>query len=223
MFVGHLALAYGAKHARPSANVGWYIAAVTMADLLWPVFLIVGAEHVRIEPGDTAFTPFAFDSYPWSHSLVMLIAWGFVLMAIARASGVDRSASALLMPLVVSHWVLDFVTHGADMPLWPGTSPKFGLGLWDSIPGTYIVEGAMWVTALAFYLRGRHARSAGARFGFWSFVVVTTVMWAAGPFQPPPPSAQALAWFGLIGWLVVPWSGFADRGYVADTRPTAAG
>lgn len=214
MFVGHLALAYAAKRVQPSTNVGWYVAAVTTADLLWPVFLLLGVERVRIDPGNTAFTPFAFDAYPWSHSLVMLIAWGFVLMAIARRAGVDRRAAWLLVPLVVSHWVLDFVTHAPDMPLWPGASPKFGLALWDSVPGTFAVEGAIWAVALALYLQGRRARSWQARLGFWSFVAVTTVMWAAGPFGPPPPSVRALAWFALIGWLTIPWAGLADRGYV---------
>ena len=42
---------------------------------------------------------------------------------------------------MLSHWVLDFVTHAPDMPLWPGPSPRLGLGLWNSIPGTSIVEG----------------------------------------------------------------------------------
>ncbi|MEA3246749.1 MAG: hypothetical protein U9Q74_11400, partial [Gemmatimonadota bacterium] len=85
MFVGHLALAYAAKRARPSANVGWYVAAATTADLLWPIFLLLGVERVSIEPGATAFNPLVFDAYPWSHSLLMLVVWGLVLTAIARA------------------------------------------------------------------------------------------------------------------------------------------
>lgn len=224
MFVGHLALAYAAKRARPSANVAWYVAAVTTADLLWPIFLLLGVEHVSIAPGATAFNPLVFNSYPWSHSLLMLIVWGFVLARIARTAGVDDQAARLLVPLVVSHWVLDFITHAPDMPLWPAPgSPELGLGLWNSIPGTFAVEGAMWVAGLALYLRGRHARSWGARIAFWSFVVVTTAMWATGPFGPPPPSARALAWFGLIGWITIPWSAFADRGYVVGKESPDAG
>lgn len=219
MFVGHLALAYAANRVRPSTNVGWYVAAVTTADLLWPLFLLAGLEEVRIAPGITAFTPLVFDSYPGSHSLLMLLVWGFVLMAIARAAGVEKRAGWLIMALVASHWVLDWVTHAPDMPLWPG-SAKFGLGLWNSIPATFAVEGTMWAAALFLYLQHRHAKSWKARLGFWSFVVVTTVMWAAGPFSPPPPSARALAWFALIGWIVVPWAGLADRGYKREVQRT---
>lgn len=102
------------------------------------------------------------------------------------------------------------------MPLWPAAgSPRLGLGHWNSIAGTFAVEGTLWIAALVLYLQGRHARSWTARLGFWSFVVITTAMWAAGPFGPPPPSARALAMFALIGWIAIPWAGLADRGYAA--------
>jgi len=217
MFVGHLALAYAAKRARPSTNVGWYVAAAITADLLWPLFLLVGIEEVRIAPGTTEFTPFAFASYPASHSLLMLLVWGFVLMAVARAAGVEKRAAWLIMALVASHWVLDWVTHAPDMPLWPG-STKFGLGLWNSLPATYAVEATMWAAALVLYLQHRHARNWKVRLGFWSFVAVTTAMWAAGPFSPPPPSSRALAWVALVGWIAVPWAGLADRGYKREVQ-----
>jgi membrane-bound metal-dependent hydrolase YbcI (DUF457 family) len=89
--------------------------------------------------------------YPWSHSLLMSAVWGVVLAGVARWRGV-RTASTLLIALVVSHWVLDYISHAPDMPLWPGTSPRFGLGLWNSIPLTLIVEGAMWVLGIWIYL-----------------------------------------------------------------------
>jgi len=211
MFVGHLSVALAAKRAAPEVNVGWFMAGVTALDLIWPVFVITGIEHVRIVPGATAFTPLIFDSYPWSHSLVMAVVWGIVLAAIGRW----RTAvpvSGLLAALVVSHWVLDFASHAPDMPLWPtASSPKFGLGLWYSIPGTLIVEGAMWVIGIALYLRVPGRRTAGASIALWSFIAVCTVMWASGPWGPLPPSEKALGWFGLIGWLIVPWSAAADR------------
>jgi len=211
MFVGHLSVALAAKRAAPEVNLGWFMAGVTALDLIWPVFVIAGLEHVRIVPGATAFTPLIFDSYPWSHSLVMAVAWGVVLATIGRW----RTAvpiSRLLVALVVSHWVLDFASHAPDMPLWPGaSSPKFGLGLWYSIPWTLIVEGAMWVIGIALYLRVPGRRTVGAHIALWSFLAVCTVMWASGPWGPLPPSEQALGWFGLIGWLIVPWAAMADR------------
>jgi len=213
MFVGHLSLALAAKRVRPAPSLGWFIAAVTTADLLWPIFLLAGVEQVTVKPGAMAFTPLVFDSYPWSHSLLMLCVWGVALALLARSRGVVRDAFWLIVALVVSHWVLDFATHAPDMPLWPGTSPRFGLGLWNSIPGTFVVEGLMWVGAIALYLRGRRAVSWVGRAAFWSLVIITTVLWAAGPWSPPPPDARSLGWFALIGWIVVPWAAWADRGY----------
>lgn len=218
MFVGHLALAFVAKRARPSASLGWYIAAVTAADLLWPAFLIVGLERVRIDPGNTAFTPLAFESYPWSHSLLMLAVWGIMFTVNARNVDVAKNAAILLLPLVVSHWVLDVITHAPDMPLWPGDSPTYGFRLWDSIPATFAVEGAMWAIAIAVYLRGRRATSRKGAVALWSLITVTTVMWIMGPFQQPPPSERLIGWFALIGWIVVPWAVYADRRYRLTLR-----
>jgi hypothetical protein len=210
MFVGHLALAFAAKRSAPAVNLGWLMAGVTALDLVWPLFVIAGIERVRIAPGATAFTPAIFEHYPWSHSLVMSVVWGFVLVGLARSRRVPVSAS-VLVALVVSHWVLDFVSHAPDMPLWPGPSPRLGLGLWNSVPLTFAVEGAMWVAALLVYIRMRQRWQWSARLAFWSFVAVTTLMWVTSPWSPPPPSAQALGWFALIGWIVIPWAVLADR------------
>lgn len=210
MFVGHLALALGAKRAAPTVNLGWLMAGVTALDLVWPVFVLAGIEHVRIVPGATAFTPLVFDSYPWSHSLVMAVVWGLALAGIARRRRVPSSAWTVLVALVVSHWVLDFVTHAPDMPLWPGSSPRLGLGLWNSIPATLVIEGAMWVAGIALYVRAHPLRTLKSRVAFWSLVIITTVMWASGPWGPAPSSPTALGWFALIGWIIIPWAAAAD-------------
>jgi len=215
MFVGHLAVALVGKQASQKTSLGWFVAAATMADLLWPIFLLAGVEHVRLQPGATAFTPAVFESYPWSHSLLMLVLWGLALAGLARWRGVETRATWLIALLAVSHWVLDVVTHAPDMPLWPGNSPKFGLALWNSIPATLVIEGALWIACLTLYLRARRPRNWVAALAFWSLVVVTTLLWAMGPWSPPPPSLRALAWVALVGgWITVPWAAWADRGYV---------
>jgi len=76
LFIGHLAVGFAAKRVAPRTSLGLLIAAPLFLDLIWPLFLALGWEHVRIEPGNTAFTPLAFDHYPWSHSLLMAICWG---------------------------------------------------------------------------------------------------------------------------------------------------
>jgi hypothetical protein len=209
MFVGHLAVALGAKRAAPDVNLGWLMAGVTALDLLWPLFVLAGLEHVRIVPGATAFTPLVFDAYPWSHSLVMAVVWGVAFAALAWWRRVTPSLSWLLAALVVSHWVLDFASHAPDMPLWPGNSPRLGLGLWYSLPLTYAVEGTLWIASLALYLTMRPS-PLRRPLAFWSLVAITSLMWVLSPWSPPPPSTDALGWFGLIGWLVPAWAALAD-------------
>ena len=216
MFVGHLAVALVAKRAAPTVNLGWLTAGVTALDLIWPVFVLAGIEHVRVVQGATAFTPLIFDSYPWSHSLVMAVVWGLALVAVARSRRVIAPAW-LLVVLVVSHWVLDVASHAPDLPLWPGSSPRFGLGLWNSIPLTLLIEGTLWIVAIVVYLKGRPERTQG-RVAFWSLVAITTLMWATGPWSPPPPSTRALGWFALIGWIIVPWAALADRSGARTSR-----
>lgn len=211
MFVGHLAVAFAGKRVSPSTSLAWLVAAATTLDLVWPLFLLAGIEQVRIVPGATVFNPLVFDSYPWSHSLLMAAVWGIALAGLAQARGIEPRGTALIGALVVSHWVLDYVTHAPDMPLWPGRSPRLGLGLWNSIPGTLAVEGLLWATALVVYLQGRRARSWVGIVALGSLVAVCTVMWALGPWAPPPPSPRGLAWFALVGWIMIPWSIWVER------------
>ena len=76
MFVGHFAAALGAKRAAPGASLGTLFLAAQLADIIWPNLVLAGIEIVEIDPGNTAFTPLAFVSYPYSHSLVALTVWG---------------------------------------------------------------------------------------------------------------------------------------------------
>ena len=217
MFVGHLAVALASKRAVPRVSLGVLVGATVWLDLIWPPLLLLGLERVRVDPGNTAFTPLAFDSYPWSHSLVMVLLWGALAGLAAAALYKDRTAGAVIGLLVVSHWVLDAASHRPDMPLWPGAGPKVGLGLWNSIPLTLTIEGAMWIAGLAIYLRATRPIDRLGSILFWSLVALCTVMWAGGPFSPPPPGAEAVAKFSVGVWLLPVWAGWAD----AHRRPAS--
>ena len=211
MFVGHLAVALVAKKAEPKVPLAALVAAVFGADLLWPVFLALGLEVVRIDPGNTAFTPLDFVSYPWSHSLLMDVIWGALAGSIAMWTLRSPRAGVIIGLAVVSHWVLDFASHRPDLPLWPG-GPLFGLGLWNSVAATIVVEGAMLVSAIVIYVRAAPARDATGRWAFWGLVVVCTAAWISGPFSAPPPSVSALTAVALAMAVVLPlWAAWIDR------------
>jgi hypothetical protein len=210
VFVGHLAAALAAKKIEPRLSLAALVAATFGLDLLWPAFLLSGLEIVRVEPGNTPFTPLNFESYPWSHSLLLALGWGGLAFWLTKRAGTAR-ASTVIFALVVSHWVLDFVTHRPDLPLWPG-GPEAGLGLWYSIPATVVVEGALVAIGLALYTRAAPARDRIGHVALWSLVAVTVAIWLSGPFSPPPPNVTAIALVGLAGGVVfVAWARWIDR------------
>jgi membrane-bound metal-dependent hydrolase YbcI (DUF457 family) len=210
MFIGHFAVAFGAKRAAPRIPLSLLVGAVIALDLLWPLFLLAGMETVRIDPGNTAFTPAAFDHYPWSHSLVMAVLWGALLGLAVMPRLRSGASAAIVAGAVISHWVLDFVTHRPDLPLWPG-SDKFGLGLWNSIPATLIVEGAMFAASVYLYQSAFPARDRTGRWALVGLVVFTGVIWVSGPWSPPPPDVRAIAYVGLAMWLFPIWAGWIER------------
>jgi len=147
MFIGHFALGLAAKRVTPQVSLAVLFAAAQLADVLWPILVAIGIEQVRIDPGNTAVTPLDFVSYPYSHSLALLIVWGIVFGWIVAVRS-RREVFAVIAGLVVSHWVLDYVTHRPDMPLYPD-GPKLGLGLWNSRLGTMAVEVPMYLAGLS--------------------------------------------------------------------------
>lgn len=205
MFAGHLAVALAAKAAEPRAPLPALVAASCGIDLVWPLLLLAGLERVTIEPGATAFTPLAFEWYPWTHSLLMVLGWSGLAWGLARAFGLGRRPAAVVGLAVSSHWVLDWITHGPDLPLWPG-GPEVGLGLWHSVAGTLALEGMVFMAAVALYARRAPAPDGRGRIALASLLAVVAVIWMMGPFSPPPPSSTAVAVVGLALWILPFWA-----------------
>ncbi|HEV8097472.1 MAG TPA: hypothetical protein VGP71_17220 [Burkholderiales bacterium] len=210
MFIGHAALALAAKPLAPRVSLALLLAATYWLDMVWPVLLLAGIEQVRIDPGNTAFTPLDFVHYPWTHSLAAALGWGVLFGLICLRAG--KRAALILGLLVFSHWVLDFVTHRPDLPLWPGSATMVGLGLWNSVPATIAIEGAMFAIGVWIYARSTPSRDRIGTFAFWGLVVFLVVLYIANAFGPPPPSVMAIAIAGIAGAaLFTVWSWWADR------------
>jgi len=188
MFIGHAAAALLGKRAAPRTSLGVLLAAATFLDLLWPVFLLLGWERVRIAPGNTAFTPLDFVSYPLSHSLLAVLGWSLAAGAAYYAATRYRYGAWTVGTLVLSHWVLDWVTHRPDLPLWPWV-PRVGL---------------------AVYLGTTRSRDGVGRWAFWGLVAFYLAIYAGNVLGPPPPNERALAWVALLAWLFPLWAWWAD-------------
>jgi membrane-bound metal-dependent hydrolase YbcI (DUF457 family) len=211
MFIGHFAVGLAAKKAAPKVSLGTLIMSAQFVDLLWPVFLLLGLEHVRIDPGNTAVTPLDFYDYPITHSLVGSLGWSVALGLVYYTARRSARGAWIVGAAVFSHWILDAITHRPDLALYPVSHTFVGLGLWNSLAGTVAVELVMFALGIVLYFRSTMARDRTGRYAFWSLIAVLAVLYVGNLVGPPPPSARALAVFSLGGWLFVAWAYWADR------------
>ena len=181
--------------------------------------MLLGVETMRIEPGPNPFLHLRFLSYPWTHSLLMSIAWGAAFALLYRAKTGYARGAALAFALVVSHWVLDWVTHRPDLQLAPGIETRVGLGLWTSPAPTVVIEAAMFVAGIVVYVRARPARDRAGSSGFWSFIALLVIAYAATLVGGTPPSSTAVAVSALVGWALLPWVAWFDRHRGAAEHP----
>lgn len=217
MFLGHFALGLAAKKVAPRTSLGTLFAAAQLVDLVWPVLVLLGVERLRVDPGNTAFTPLDFVHYPWTHSLLMAVAWGAAFGLLYRARTGYETGAFAVAALVGSHWVLDLATHRPDLPLAPGLSPRVGLGLWNSVPATLAVELLLFAAGLAVYLAATRARNWRGSVPLWVLVAVLLLIYAGNLGQVPPgPAYVASAALGM--WLFVVWAWWLDR----NREPRAA-
>jgi hypothetical protein len=211
MFIGHYAVGFASKRLAPRASLGPLVGAPLFLDLVWPIFVLTGLERVRVDPGNTAFTPLAFDSYPWSHSLVTSIGWALACAAIYYAVARYAVGAIVIAGGVVSHWVLDVVSHRPDMPLYPGNaSPLCGLGLWNSVPATLAIETSMFAAGAALYVTMTRPKDGIGRWSLVALLGVLTLIYLASLLGPPPPSSTAVATTALGAWLFPLWAWWVD-------------
>jgi len=210
MFLGHFGLAFAAKRLAPRTSLGTLGAAGQWVDLVWPVLVLAGIEQVRIAPGDTAYTSLAFVHYPWTHSLLMALAWGLLLGLAYRFATGDRKGAWVVGALVTSHWLLDWMTHRPDLQLAPWAPGRVGLGLWNHPAATVLVEGAIFAGGVLLYATGTSPRKRLGSIALWSLVGFLVAMAIANQFTTPP-GETAVAWGTISMWLLVLWMAWVDR------------
>ncbi|MEW6016113.1 MAG: hypothetical protein AB1690_12435 [Candidatus Zixiibacteriota bacterium] len=211
MFIGHIAVGLASKKISPRLSLGTLLLSVQFIDLLWPVMLILGLEKVEIVPGITAFTPLDFKSYPITHSLLMVVIWGlafgFVYFLFRR-----HLLNALLLGFgVVSHWLLDLLTHRPDLPLAPGVPTVVGLGVWNFFWLSFVLESLLYVIGISLYLTVSRPKDRTGTYSFWSLILFLGAIFIANAFGPPPPNVNAIAYAGLALWLLPLWGYWIER------------
>ena len=211
MFIGHYAVALAAKRVDPKIPLWTMFVSVQLLDLIWPILLLMGLEHVRIDPGNTVVTPLDFYDYPITHSLVTVVGFSVAATMVFYISRRKLTSSLVVGGGVLSHWILDAVVHRPDLPIVPGGELNVGLGLWNSIPGTIVAELGLMAVGTVLYLASTDARTRTGLLAFWSLIVFLVGVWFASLFGPPPPDVTTLA-FSVLGlWLLIPWAYWIDH------------
>jgi hypothetical protein len=213
MFIGHFAIGLAAKKVSPNINLGIFFIACQLLDLIWPVLVLLGIEKVSVDPKSTVVTPFDFSHYPYSHSLLMAVIYGLIFGFVFWSAKKSFKIGVVLGLVVISHWVLDLLTHRPDLPLY-FDGLKVGLGLWNSVMGTFIVEFGLFIAGIVLYLKASPLITKKRKIIFWSLISFLTLIYIGNIFGPKPPidtHSNVIAGPALATWLIVLWGYFADK------------
>jgi hypothetical protein len=191
--------------------------AALLADLLAFPLLVAAVEKMRVQPGVAVNRVLA--DMPYSHSLLMDAIWAGIFAGSYFVVRRYAPGTWLLFAAVLSHWLLDFVSHRPDMGLAPAVPQAFGLGLWNSVPTTLIVEGGFWLLAIIIYVRATRPKKRAGTYGFCIGVVFCTVAWYGNITSGMDPDPARAGISGLIFFsLIVAWAYWINR-----LRPAAVG
>ncbi len=147
---GHFGIAFAIKPIAPKASLWALLVASETLDLLCFGFVAVGMEKTSVTQTDIVHgvRTIVPGYLPWSHGLFMSLVWSVVATGIAYLFIRDRRASGIIGAVVFSHWILDFIVHPPDLPIFFDASHALGLGLWTSGTGI-ILSGILELILLA--------------------------------------------------------------------------
>lgn len=200
MFVGHYGVSFAAQRMNRDVPLWVLFIAVQLLDVFWAPFILLGIERARIVPGITASNPFDLYYMPYTHSLVAAVVWSAAAYGLFRlwrgwSARLAHRAAALVGVAVFSHWILDFVVHRPDLPLYDDAA-KVGLGLWNLPVLAFGLEAGLLFGGMVLFWRGR----AGSMTGLAVFGIVMLGIQAFIFFGPPPVSASAAAITALVAY-----------------------
>jgi hypothetical protein len=199
MFVGHYGVSFAAKRMEGTIPLWVLFLAVQFLDVLWAPLVLAGIEKVRIVPGITASNPLDLYYMPYTHSLVAALFWSGVIALLYRfiARPAEFRPAVVIAVAVFSHWILDFVVHRPDLPIYDNVA-KIGLGLWNRPALAFGLETALLFGGMALCLSRRPRRMvATLAFGLVMLAVQAYIF-----FGPPPVSDRAAAGTALGAYAI---------------------
>jgi len=213
VLAGHIGVGLAISRAERRLNVGVFISAALLLDVLLWLFVLLGWESVVI-PAEFAVIRQPKYVFPYSHGLLAGVLWSIMGGAIvffswhSRLPGKRLRAATLIGLAVFSHWLLDALVHIPELPLAGALSPRVGLGLWQHMTVALVVEALLVFIGLGLFLPGAVLRP----FSKFALVVLSLVILmlsiAGMTVAPPAPSATSMAWSSLITLVAVCLLGF---------------
>jgi membrane-bound metal-dependent hydrolase YbcI (DUF457 family) len=207
VFAGHVGAALAIGQAERRVNVGVFVGAALLLDIVLWLFVLLGWESVTI-PADFARTHQPEFVFPYSHGLVASIVWSAlaavaVWVAYARLGSARTRAAVLIAAAVFSHWLLDALVHQPELPLVSESSPKVGLGLWQSMPIALVTETGIVAAGLFLFIPGSSLLRGKSRALALLSLVILAFTVVGMTIAPPPPSARAMAASSLVTLALV--------------------
>src|SRR5438876_6662076 len=215
MFVGHYSVAFAAKSHKNKIPLWVLFVAVQFLDYIWATLVLLGIEKLRVIKDFTAGSMLHSYFHPYSHSLITAIAWSVLAALVYKplcswlGYTYTKSAALIVGLAVFSHWILDFIAHPRDLPIYDNTW-KVGLGLWNYRAPEFALEIALIAGGIILYL-ARNVMPLIRKIAVIVFGIALVVVQIGDTFVPRTPlTAKATAmgvWmfytlFVLVAFLV---------------------
>ncbi|GMN01583.1 hypothetical protein [Erythrobacter sp. MTPC3] len=223
MFIGHFAPAFVAAAVSPKGpKLAVYFIAAQLVDWGFFAFALIGIERMRVDPGATTMVPFDLYHMPYTHSLLGTAIWATAMVLIILILQRNVLGGLLAGFVVMSHWLLDLITHRPDLTL-AGGDKTYGLGLWNYPYAAIPLEIGITLLAFVIYLKRTRGPVGPPLILLMVLLAFQVINW----FGPEPASAgpalylQALLAFAIatgFAWWVGENRYFIRRGGLAATN-----
>ncbi|MBP1699039.1 MAG: hypothetical protein H6Q41_4227 [Deltaproteobacteria bacterium] len=133
--INHAATALIIKKEFIHVPIVWLLISVQFMEILWVLLNFLGVERTTTEREVRYVGDIHLSFMPFSHSILTMI--GVALLAwLVLGKGLGLPGAGMAVGIgVMSHLILDLITHSKDMVIAPlMKSPKFGLGLYAKHP-----------------------------------------------------------------------------------------
>ena len=204
MITGHFAAGLALKPKTNTIPLWALFFATQLTDVVGMIFVILGWEYMEPTPGISAIN--SMEMYlPYTHSLIMTPVWMVIGACLYKT--VVRSTSqrdmVIIALAVASHWLLDFISHVPDLPIFIAREPVVGIGLWQSVIATKAVETLLLAIGVWIFWRAGSVKTRTNKIAFGVLSLFLLVLALASDKVGLPENGHDKAVTALILFVAV--------------------